>query len=279
MPDIASLHPQVVHFVVALGIIGVLLRIVSLTGKLAWTSPAALVLIVIATGASIVAVESGHQAHEWAEQIPGVRDAVVEHEELGEMTRNIFLVVGGLELLALLFRNSPGARRGLHAVSALAGIVASLYLYEAGEHGGELVYNYGGGIGTRSGNPEDVQHLLIAGLFHQARVAREAGRLDESARLIDEMHRQRPEDYSIAVMALDARFRDRHDTVGALAGIDSLAVPDSQWRPGVARGMLQAEILAAGGRKDSAKAVLNGLIAKYPQSRRPKMALEKLEQR
>jgi uncharacterized membrane protein len=275
MPDIAALHPQVVHFVVALGIIGVLLRVVSLTGRLGWTSPSALLLLLIAAGASWIAAESGHQAHEWAEQIPGVRNAVGEHETLGEMTRNLFFAVAAFELLALLLRNKAGVRKGLHAVSALVGVAACLYLYEAGEHGGELVYNYAGGIGTRSGNPADVQNLLVAGLFHQARVAREAGQFEESARLIDEMHRQRPEDYSIAVMALDARFRDRHDTAGALAGIDSLVVPDSQWRPGVARGILQADILAATGNKDSARAVLTTLIGKYPQSRRPKMALEK----
>ncbi len=277
MPDIAALHPQVVHFVVALGIIGVLLRVVSLTGRLSWTSPAALTLLLISAGASWVAVESGHQAHEWAEQIPGVRDAVVEHEELGEMTRNLFLAVAAIEILALLLRNNHGLRKGLHAVSALAGVAACLYLYEAGEHGGELVYNYAGGIGTRSGDAGDVQNLLVAGLFHQARIAREAGRGEESARLIDEMHRQRPEDFSIAVMALDARFRDRHDTLGTLAGIDSLVVPDSQWRPGVARGILHAEILAATGNRDSARAILTALVAKYPQSRRPKTALEKLK--
>jgi uncharacterized membrane protein len=278
MPDIASQHPIVVHFVVALGIVGVLLRIVSLTGKLGWTSPAALVLLLIAAGGAVVAVESGHQAHEWAEQIPGVREAVQEHEELGETTRNIFLAVAALELLALVFRNRPAARRGIYAVSALTGVAACLYLYEAGEHGGELVYNYAGGIGTRSGDPEDVQRLLIAGLYHQARVAREAGRLDEAARLTEEMARQRPGDYTVAVMALDARYRDRHDTAGALTGLGELAVPDSLWRPATARGMLQAEILEATGRKDSARVILTALVAKYPQSRRAKAALEKLGQ-
>lgn len=277
MPDIGPLHPLVVHFVVALGILGVLLRVVSLTGKLSWTSPAALLLLLIAAGASVVAVQSGHEAHEWAEQIPGVRTAVQEHEALGEMTRNLFLLVGAIELVALLFRNKPGARRGLHAVSALAGIAAGLYLYEAGEHGADLVYNYAGGIGTRSGSPEDVQHLLIAGLYHQARIAKEAGRDDEAARMMEEMARQRPDDPSIAVMALDAGLRARHDTAATLARLDSLVIIDTLWRAGVARGILQADIIAAMGRKDSARALLTALVARYPQSRRPKMALDKLQ--
>lgn len=278
MPDIAALHPQVVHFVVALGIIGVLLRIVSLVHKRAWTTPAAGFLLIIAAGASVVAAESGHQAHEWAEQIPGVRTAVQEHEELGEMTRNVFLVVAALELIALVLRKNEKAAYGLHAASAVVGIAACLYLYEAGEHGGELVYNYAGGIGTRSGSSADVQNLLIAGLFHQARVAREAGRPEEAARLTEEMARQRPQDYTVAVMALDARYRDLHDTAGALAGLTAMTVPDSQWRPATARGMLQAEILTATGQKDSARALLTALVTKYPESRRAKAALEKLGQ-
>lgn len=276
MPDIAALHPQVVHFVVALGIIGVILRLVSLVRDRAWTSPAATFLLVIAAGASVVAAESGHQAHEWAEQIPGARNAVQEHEELGEKTRNIFLAVAALEVIALALRSNEKVAKGLHAASAVVGLAACFFLYEAGEHGGELVYNYAGGIGTRSGASGDVQNLLIAGLYHQARVAREAGRGDEAARLTEEMARQRPQDYVIAVMALDARYRDLHDTAGALAGLGALVVPDSQWRPATARGMLQAEILTATGQKDSARALLTTLVAKYPESRRAKAALEKL---
>ena len=277
MPDIGPLHPQVVHFVVALGIIGVLFRIVSLSGRLTWTSPAAFVLIIIAAGASVVAAESGHQAHEWAEQIPGVRPAVQEHEELGEMTRNIFLLVGALELAGLALYSRPSVRRVVHAVSAIAGIAACIYLYEAGEHGGELVYNWAGGIGTRSGNPEDVRNLLVAGLYHESGVARKAGRFDEAARLMEEMARQRPDDPSIKVMAIDAGLQASHDTAGTMAQLDSMVIVDTLWRAGVARGLLQAQILAAMGKTDSARASLTALAARFPQSRRPKMALEKLK--
>jgi hypothetical protein len=131
-------------------------------------------------------------------------------------------------------------------------------------------------VGTRSGDPEDVQNLLIAGLFHQARIARDAGRLDEAARLTEEMARQRPQDYTIAVMALDSRYRDLHDTAGTLTGLDALAVPDTQWRPATARGILQAEVLVAVGQQDSARALLTTLVARYPESRRARAALERL---
>jgi len=56
MIDIGPLHPQIVHFVVALGFIGVAFRLVSLSGKLPWTKQAATALTLIA------ALEQGHEA-------------------------------------------------------------------------------------------------------------------------------------------------------------------------------------------------------------------------
>src|SRR5687767_2409187 len=101
MPNLAANHPQVVHFVIALLLVGVLFRVISLTGRLAFTKHAATVLLILGTIAGGVAVKSGVDAHGPAERIPGARDLVVEHEELGIKTRNVFYVVGGIELVAL----------------------------------------------------------------------------------------------------------------------------------------------------------------------------------
>ena len=49
LPDIGVFHPQVVHFVIALLIAGVVFRLVSLTGKLTFTGPAAAVLLLAGT--------------------------------------------------------------------------------------------------------------------------------------------------------------------------------------------------------------------------------------
>src|SRR5213078_1774546 len=131
MPNLAFYHPQIVHFVLALLGAGVLL----LAGTLA----------------AVAAVKSGTDAHGPVERIPGARAAVVEHEEWGERTRNVFLVVGALEILALAFATRPW-RRWLYVGSALVGLGGAYALYEAGEHGGDLVYTYAGGVGIRSGD-------------------------------------------------------------------------------------------------------------------------------
>ncbi|MBL8962314.1 MAG: hypothetical protein JNJ98_20805, partial [Gemmatimonadetes bacterium] len=162
MPNVGVFHPQVVHFVIALCLVGVGLRVVSLLRKWPWMNPAATTLILLGTIASVVAVKSGDDAHGPAERVPGARNAVVEHEEWGERARNIFLLIAAVELVGLAIAEKN--RRLVHAASAVIGLGGVFAMYETGEHGGELVYSYAGGVGVRSGEPEDVERLLMAGL-------------------------------------------------------------------------------------------------------------------
>ncbi|HET7110593.1 MAG TPA: DUF2231 domain-containing protein [Gemmatimonadales bacterium] len=277
MIDWAPLHPQVVHFVVALGLVGIVLRLISLTGRAVWTRPAGAVLLILAAVSSVVAVKSGTAAHGPVERIPGAREAVEHHEEAGETTRNLFLVVGVIEVAGLALASREKARRWLMLASAVAGVVACVELYEAADEGGELVYAYGGGPGLRSGDPADVQRLLVAGLYAQAAAARDSGRTDEAARLTDELVRQRPNDPAVTLLAIQSLIRDRHDPAGALATLDTLKQPEGNRRWDQQVGLLRGEALVAAGQPDSARAVLTGLVRKYPDSRGVQRALEQVD--
>jgi uncharacterized membrane protein len=266
MPNIGSFHPQLVHFVVALGFAGVALRLVWLTGRPAWTRPAGTTLLLITALASVVAAQSGTDAHESAERIPGVREAVEDHEDLGEDARDLFLLVGLLEVAALATRNRERLARGLYVASGVAGVVAAAVLYDAAEHGGRLVYSYAGGIGTRTGDTADVHRLLVAGLYHEARVSRDAGRSDDAARLTDELARQVPNDPNVSLLVIQSTLEDRHDPGAALAALAVLPGPNQNPRFEISKGMLTAKALVAAGRADSAHAVLTALAGKYPNS-------------
>lgn len=276
MPDIGSFHPQVVHFVVALGLVGVALRLLSLTPIAAWSRHAATTLLLIAAAASVAAEKSGDDAHEEAEHIPGAFNAVEEHKELGEMTRNVFLIVAALELGALALAKRAKVERGLRIASGVVGLVACYYLYEAAEHGGELVYAYAGGVGTRSGNPEDVRRLLVAGLFHGSQVAREAGQPVVAARLTDELVQHLPPDLNSALLTAESRLQDRGDPAGALAALDAVATPPDSPGLAIRVGVLRGQALAAAGQVDSARQLLSALRKQYPDSRRVADALNKL---
>ena len=272
MPDIGSLHPQVVHFVIALLIVGVLARILSLFPlgpRWSFLNGMAVVLILLGTGASVVAVQSGLDAHEKVESIPGVRQAVNVHQDYGEDTRDIFLVVSAIEIVMLFAATrKPGLTTGLRALSAVVGIVGGVYLYEAGDHGGDLVYAYGGGVGVRSGDTTDVRRVLVAGLYDNLQVARRTGNHEQAARLTDQLQSMLPNDTSVRMLRIQSLVRDRNDARGALAALDSITVQPANQRLRYQKALLQAEAFDSAGMRDSARAVLTQLKKDGPQAAR-----------
>ncbi len=266
MPSLAPWHPHIVHFVVALLFVGVGLRLVSLTGRVRFSGPAATTLIVLGTIAAFLAVQSGTAAHGPVERIPGVRAAVQTHEVWGERARNLFVVVAALELLGvtLAAARSRFATLGLVA-SAVMGLAGLVVLYEAAARGGELVYRYAGGPGLRSGQPEDASRLLAAGLYVQAMQDREAGRREEAAELVALAARRFSSDMEWQVLAADSLLQDRRDARAALERLAALPRPDDP-RLRVRVGLLKAAAQQAAGDPQAARATLEALKAEFPSN-------------
>ena len=269
----ASLHPQIVHFAIALLFVGVLFRVVSLLRRPAFVGPAALVLLGLGTIAAVLSVRSGDAAHGPVERIPGARTAVVEHEEWGERTRNIFLLVMGLEALGLLMLRSPRSRYVFMA-SAGVGLIGLFFLYEASEHGGRIVYSYAGGPGIRSGDPADVERLLLAGLYHQSQVDRRAGRAAEANALLMQASRRYPNDMEVQLVAAESQLIDRQDPQSALSALRAISPPAENRSLRVRHGLLTANALALAGQREGALAVLQGLQTAYPDDARIRQRME-----
>jgi predicted Zn-dependent protease len=155
-------------------------------------------------------------------------------------------------------------------VSAVVGVYGTFVLYETAEHGGELVYSYAGGPGLRTGDPKDVERLLIAGLYNQSRADRKAGRLAESATLVDEMAKRAPGDATIQLLRVESLLLDRKDYPRALATVDSIAVAPTDARLRPRQASLRADIYLAMGKPDSARGALDPVIAAFPQNTRLK---------
>ncbi|MFQ5704737.1 MAG: DUF2231 domain-containing protein [Gemmatimonadales bacterium] len=276
MPEMGPIHPIIVHFVIALLVMGVIFRIISLTGKASFTGPAATTLLLIGGISTVFAAESGHDAHGPAERVPGVRQAVEEHEEWGERTRNLFLAVVVLEIGALALAKR---RFGRHAViaSAALGALGLGAIYETGEHGGDLVYSYAGGVGTRTGDEADIEHLLMAGLYHQSMADREAGHHEAAARLIDEMVRRSPDDPAVRLMSIESMIVDRHDAEEALAALSAFPIPQDNRRLKYRVGLLMTDAFVAKEEPDSARATLQQLLADFPDNQRVKDRIARLK--
>ena len=261
-----ALHPQVVHFTIVLAIVGVAFRLVSLLGKPAFASPAATTLLLLAAASSVISVRSGTAAHGPVERAPGARPAVMEHEEWGERTQIALLIVGAIEILGLVLRRSPRVRL-VHSLAAVAGVAAVVCVYEAGEHGGELVYGYAGGVGIRSGDPKDVERLLLAGYYHQALAERNAGRADQAADLLSAAAARFPADPEVQMLAADSLLRDGKDPQGTLDALARVTLPPGNRFIAFQHATLQADAYEAIGRKDAAASALESVLETFPNPR------------
>lgn len=261
-----AFHPEVVHFAIALLILGVACRALSLLGRPVFLNQFAATLLILGTLATIAAVYTGNAAHGPIEQMPGLRPIVTEHEEWGERARNIFLVVMLIELAALAFRRSPKLKYLLIA-STVIGVVGLGVLYEAGEHGGEIVYAYAGGVGTRSGDPSDVSHLLLAGLYQQALLDRKAGKPADAAALVDVAARRFPDNIDVQLMHAESLLLDRKDPAGAVTALRAIPPPPENRPLRIRHGLLMANALEASGQHAEAISTLEQLVSAVPSPR------------
>lgn len=262
----AALHPQIVHFTIVLVIAGVAFRLVSLLGRPAFASPAAATLLIVAALSSILSVRSGTAAHGPVERAPGARPAVMEHEEWGERTQIVLLVLGAIELLGLALRRSPKAK-AVHALAAVVGLAGLYAVYETGEHGGELVYAYAGGVGLRSGDPKDVERLLLAGYYHQAMADREAGRAEQAAALITQAAERYAGDPEVQMLAAESKLLDRKDPQAAIDALTAIQLPPDNRFMAFRKAGLQADAYEAAGRKADAAAAIEAVLKTFPNAR------------
>lgn len=90
LPPWDGMHPLVIHIPIALIVVTPLLVVLGLVWRkraLGWFMASAF-LMVIAAGGACLATGTGSAAEDFAEKVPGARDILEEHEELGEAARN-----------------------------------------------------------------------------------------------------------------------------------------------------------------------------------------------
>jgi uncharacterized membrane protein len=265
MPNIGAYHPIIVHFAIALLVLGVIFRWISLTGRAPFTAPAAATLLILGAAAAFLAVHSGTDAHGPVERIPGVRQAVMDHEDAGHWARNVFLVVALLEIGALFAkRRSVQIARVALWGSAVVGVFGFAAILKAADKGGDLVYDYAGGVGTRSGDTADVNRLYLAGLYQAALQARAQHDSARAAALFTQLEREFPNDTNVRLLAIESLVRDRDEPRGALAALARFSASPDDRRLQLRIGYLKADAYVAAGKPDSARVVLERLGNAYP---------------
>lgn len=151
IPTWDGLHPLIIHFPVALLMVAPLLVVAALI----WRDNrqgllvAALLLMVLGTAATWVAVSSGEAAGRLAERSPEINAVLEHHEELGETARTVFTVLTGVFAVLLaaprLFRQmpSPGVQTAVLAAFLVVWGAGTLVLVNTAHNGGRLVHEFG----------------------------------------------------------------------------------------------------------------------------------------
>jgi len=264
-----ALHPEVVHFAIALLFVGVAFRAVSLLTKdrIGFVGPMAFTLLTLGMLAAVAAAFTGDAAHGPVEAMPGLRPIVTEHEEWGERARNIFVIVFLIELAGLLLSRNPVRMRYALIASTLVGMIGLGVLYEAGEHGGEIVYDHAGGVGTRGGDTASVGNLLRAGLYQQAMLERKAGRGQAANALLEEAAQRFPNDVEVSLARAESVLIDRKDAGTALGQLQAIHPPADDRFLRTRHAMLTADALVATGQRDGAIALLQQVQVDAPSPR------------
>jgi uncharacterized membrane protein len=273
MPNIAEFHPQIVHFVIAGARLGILFRWLSLTGRLKWTDGAATALIVIGAISAWFAVRSGVEAHGVAERVPGAVRAVQVHEEEGIELRNLLIVLASLELILLVPALAKVRKYGL-VLAALVGLWVGYEIYSTGKAGGELVYSFAGGVGTRSGDTTDVNRALIAAMYHRASLSRTQKNDSAAAAEFAQLAARFPQDQTAQIMGAESLILDRKDIAAAQIALSKIPAPPDTARNYRRYQLARADVYIGLGKKDSAKMILDPLLSKAPTN---KALLDRME--
>jgi uncharacterized membrane protein len=133
-----ELHPAVVHYPIALGVIGALALLAYAILRREWMRWFGPILLTLALAGAGAAYFSGESAHDRAENIGVPRAEISRHESTA------IWGIGVLALATLLGWATAGTRRGVWMAAPVAVIAAGVILYAA-HLGGRLVFIYGAG--------------------------------------------------------------------------------------------------------------------------------------
>jgi uncharacterized membrane protein len=148
MEFLADNHPRVIHFAMAFLSVYPLFELLALLFKKEYLDKAAHLILFIAVLSAVGAVLTGNQAEKvaslWEEQgaiIPF--GEINEHSEYANITLWFFSAILLFRTLLVIRKKYSGIFRYIIVVLAFIGLY---FVYETGEHGGNLVFKHG--IGT-----------------------------------------------------------------------------------------------------------------------------------
>jgi uncharacterized membrane protein len=143
MFDATHLHPMMVHFPIALLIVGFLAELVGLVLKREFFNRMGLILLILGTAGVAAAYLSGHSAAEGLNEAGPLKMAIENHEDAALLTLWIMIVTLVARSTLVVFKKYTGVLRWIPLVLFLVGVAS---MVRTGYYGGELVFKHAAGV-------------------------------------------------------------------------------------------------------------------------------------
>ena len=143
MPDLSHIHPMLVHFPIALLIVGFLSETVGLALKKEFFSTAGFYLLLLGAAGSVAAYFSGQNAGDGITEVGALKLALETHEGAAELTLWLVIIAALVRIAVVLFKKYSGIYRTIAYVFFLSAVLS---VARTGFFGGELVYKHAAGV-------------------------------------------------------------------------------------------------------------------------------------
>ena len=129
MFDLTHIHPMLVHFPIALLIVGILAEVVGLALKKKFFSDAAFLLLILGAAGAVAAVLSGSNAAEGIEEAGTLKQAVEAHEGAAELAMWLTVIAASFRTALFVMKKHKGALQYVSAVRSLIDVFNVSLMY------------------------------------------------------------------------------------------------------------------------------------------------------
>lgn len=152
MLDLTHLHPMIVHFPIALLIIGFLSDLFGLISKQKFFSTAGFYLLVLGAAGVIAAYLTGNLAGDGVTEIGSLGQALETHEGAAILTLWLVAAAAVVRIRLVVMKKYSGILKGVAFGLFLLGVAS---VARTGYYGGELVYKHAAGVQFTLGSEFD----------------------------------------------------------------------------------------------------------------------------
>lgn len=141
--DITHLHPMIIHFPIALLIIGFLSDLLGLITKKNFFTQSGFYLLLLGTIGVVAAYISGDATSDGITEAGALKQSLETHEEAAAIAVWVVSITAIFRLVLVLFKDYRGILRMLSLTLFLVSVLA---IGRTGYYGGELVYKHAAGV-------------------------------------------------------------------------------------------------------------------------------------